>query len=124
MKVRRPFGLLAARFAPLALLLLLPGLVELHAPGAGHSATAESVAFFPAAEHPNQPRHVEPGQEAAHPECATCLHRLETRSGAPTAHVANEVPASSRISTADRRPPLCAGSFSPSRGRAPPSLSV
>jgi len=129
MTARRPFGpRFVAFFAPFALLLLLPGVVELHAPGFEHSTAAESagsaVAFFPAAEHPNQPLHVEPAQEAVHEPCAACLHRLETRGGAPAARIESATPAVSGSLYLGRSVARRAGLASPTRGRAPPSFLV
>jgi hypothetical protein len=126
MTARGPFGpRFVARFAPFALLLLLPGLAELHAPGFEHAdSVGSAVAYFPAAEHPNQPRHVEPGQEAAHPECAACLHRLETRGGAPAAHTQSVAPAISGRLYDVLRALRRIGLASSARGRAPPFLLV
>ncbi len=128
MTARRPFGpRFAAFFAPFALLLLLPGVAELHAPGFEHSAMLESaaaVAYFPAAGHPNQPLHVEPAQEAIHEQCAACLHRLETRGGAPVAYAeSTPLAVSGRLCLGA---PLArrAGLASPTRGRSPPRLLV
>lgn len=129
MTARRPFGLrFVARFAPFALLLLLPGLFELHAPGSEHSFAAESartaVAFFPAAEHPNQPLHVEPAQEVVHDPCPACLHRLETRGGALAALGSTAAPGVTGSLFLRRPPARRAGLVSPARGRAPPFLLV
>lgn len=122
---RRPSGSrFVARFAPFVLLLLLPGLGELHAPGDRHYEPAGSLAYFPVAEHPDQPRHVEPGRESEHPQCAACLHRLETRGGAPTAGAESAAPADSEISWDGRLSAPRAGTAAPSRGRAPPFLLV
>ena len=125
MESRRPTGSrFVARFAPIALLLLLPGLGELHAPGDLHFEPAGSEAYFPAAEHPDQPRHVEAGQEAEHPECAACIHRLESWGGAPTARAASASPADSEIVPAAGLRAPRAGIAATVRGRAPPSLLV
>ena len=125
MESRRPTGSrFVARFAPIALLLLLPGLGELHAPGDLHFEPAGSKAYFPVAEHPDQPRHVEAGQEAEHPECAACLHRLESRGGAPTARTASAAPADSGVAPTAGLPAPRAGIAATVRGRAPPSLLV
>ncbi len=128
MTARRPFGpRFVALFAPFALLLLLPGVAELHAPGIEHSVGAESagaVAYFPAAGHPNQPLHAEPAQEAEHEPCAACLHRLETRGGAPVAYAESTPLAVSGSLWLGAPLARRVGIASPTRGRSPPFLLV
>lgn len=121
----RPSGSrFVARLASIVLLLLLPGLGELHDSGDLHFEPAGSGAYFPVAEHPDQPRHVEPGREVEHPECAACLHRLETGGGAPAARAESVVPADSETAPAECLSAPRAGISAPVRGRAPPFLLV
>jgi hypothetical protein len=117
---RRPSWRTAA--SVLALLLLLPGLVERHAgsEAAGNGSGPLAAAFYPDAAHPGLPLHVDRAEQGEEPHCLACLHGLHTRSLQPTRTSGVVPPLATQPLALCTAAPAARRATAPAGGRAPP----
>jgi hypothetical protein len=108
--------------AALALLLLLPGLVEHHAEPeparGGHAPIAAS--YYPDASHPELPLHVDAVDRGETRPCAACLVQLHARSIQPDRFAAGVPPRPGRQLAVLAAPAVALRAVAPAGGRAPP----